>query len=45
MDDYTLVSAIGKVSLYRLVCAVRIADEHREILLPDVLQSLFHLCI
>src|SRR5439155_6947534 len=38
VDDYMLVSALGKVSLYRLICAVRIADEHREILLHDVLQ-------
>jgi hypothetical protein len=45
IDDHMLVAALGKVSLHGFVRTVCIPHEYREILLHDVIEALFDLCV
>jgi|SRR5580700_2435587 hypothetical protein len=45
IDNHVLIPAFGEVSLHRFIRAVRIADKHREILLDDIIESLFDWCV
>jgi len=40
-----LIAALGKVSLHGSICTVRISHQYREVLLHDVIETLFDLCV